>query len=442
MMDLANQDSKLSLNILTFINMLRENDIRISTAEVTDAFNALTNINIADRPSFKAAMKATLVKNRQDNDQFDVIFDAFFIPYKRHKENDKEYQLTRKRISKKLENASSEIQFMGESLKLTGEELSQYSYLTADNRKRLQEFIHKTETGKNVKPQFKPLLETVVKSHLRYCRDNARVKKAGNDSDAATGAGFSSPANGKELRKIDIQNIAESDIYVADDLLRSLSNRLAVRIIRSRRAGLLKNQIDFRRSVRENMRFGGTMFHLKYKPKHNFKQQVLLLCDVSASMKMYSSFVIKFMSGLKEVINELSCFIFSDKLENIDSILAHRKSLKEVTSRIIRDAETWGGGTNIANSLKALNEEYNHLMKKKSTIIIVSDTRSVLLDDTVLMLSKIKNDVRKILWLNPLPLECWNRYQSIKMISDLVEMWPCNTIAQLEKALSSQLKIN
>jgi uncharacterized protein len=85
---------------------------------------------------------------------------------------------------------------------------------------------------------------------------------------------------------------------------------LAVKILRRRRSGPRSGPLDLRRSMRDNMRFGGIIFDLKHKPKHRSRQQILLLCDVSASMKQYSTFVIHFLYGLREAVRDLSCSAF------------------------------------------------------------------------------------------------------------------------------------
>ena len=439
--DTAQPQSKFTLNLLSFINVLRDNGVQISTGEVADAFSALSNVDLVCRDSFKAALQATLVKNRPDRDKFNAIFDAYFVPYAKHADKKSELEMVRDRYAKKVKDADSDMQFMGQSLELTDHELEQYTLLPETKQKSIQQFIFNTETGKNIKPQFKPLLETVVKSHLRYCRHNERNEANGRHSNPAAGAGSHSSTDSLAIREMDIQHINESDFFLAESLLRNFSHRLAVKMLRSKKHGLVKNKFDFRRSLRSNMRFGGSIYNLQYKAKHSHRHQVLLLCDVSASMKLYSSFVIQFMSGLKEAIKELSCFIFSDRLENIDNMLTGRKTLKEITTEIIRYGKTWGGGTNIAFSLELLLREYKAILSSRSTVIIVSDTMTINIAETQKMIAKLRDEVRDIIWLNPLPLEVWHHYRSVSLISELVEMWPCNTINQLETALASYMKL-
>jgi hypothetical protein len=38
-----------------------------------------------------------------------------------------------------------------------------------------------------------------------------------------------------------------------------------------------------------------------------------------------------------------------------------------------------------------------------------------------------------------LPVDRWFDYRSVSQISEAVEMWPCNSIAQLEEVLAGRL---
>jgi len=432
-------ESFLEDNLAVFADILRKEGLPISTGEVIDALNALSKIDLLQRDQFKRALQATLVKSRHDQDLFNRIFDSFFIPSELLSKKIEDTANYKEQLERQVDRANKELQFKGEALQLSLIELSQYSSLSHDQRNRLQDFVRKTETGKNVEPRFRPLLETVVKSHLRYCKSQKSKQKGQAAGGNLLGAGAGSGSEGESLREIDIEAIRTDDIPKAEQLLQSLSRKLAVQILRRRRNGPRSGPLDLRRSMRDNMRFGGVIFNLKHKPKRRSKQQVLLLCDVSASMKQYSTFVIHFLYGLKEVVRNLSCFSFSDTVENLTSDIKGRSDLKHLLDRVIRYSRNWGGGTNLGLALSEMVEKYPDLINAKTTLIVVSDTKTISLDQAVKELKKLKDRVRRIIFLNPLPVEQWPDYRSVSAVSEHVEMWPCSTIAQLEEVLAGRL---
>src|SRR6185436_18396436 len=61
-----------------FAGLLRQNGLRVSPAEVTDAAQALLLVGMVDRGAFRGALRATLVKRGQDAAVFDRLFELYF----------------------------------------------------------------------------------------------------------------------------------------------------------------------------------------------------------------------------------------------------------------------------------------------------------------------------------------------------------------------------
>ena len=64
--------------ILEFAAVLRNNGIRVSTAETLEGLQAAELMGLGDRTTFKDALRATLVKRTPDIESFDRLFDTFF----------------------------------------------------------------------------------------------------------------------------------------------------------------------------------------------------------------------------------------------------------------------------------------------------------------------------------------------------------------------------
>jgi len=431
--------SHLEENLTLFAGLLRSEDLPVGTAEMIDALKALEKVDLSSRPQFKATLQATMVKSRRDQAVFAKVFDHFFLTPGQQLICEEELDRRELDFKRRLEEANRDLQFKGEALQLSPEELQQYSALSTERRSQLKEFMQKTENGKNVEPRFKPILETIVKSHLRYCRnrdEEQRIRPEGLGDADGSGSG-----GGAEdyLRERDIAAIATSELPVAEQLLQRLSRKLAIKILRRRRSGPRSGPLDFRRSIRDNMQYGGVIFNIRRRPKRRSRQQILLLCDVSASMKSYSTFVIHFLYGLHEAVRDLSCFSFSDNLENLDAEIKGKVALNRLLDRVIRRSKNWGGGTDLGLALGRLMSDYPDRVNQKTTLIVVSDTKTVALEQSLKELKKIKELVRRVIWLNPLPLDRWADYRSVTLVSEMVEMWPCSTISQLEGVLAGRL---
>ncbi len=64
--------------IVKFISALRGGGVRVSLAESADAFRAVEELGIADREAFRLSLRATLVKEANDQGTFDELFPLFF----------------------------------------------------------------------------------------------------------------------------------------------------------------------------------------------------------------------------------------------------------------------------------------------------------------------------------------------------------------------------
>jgi len=69
----------INRKLFDFIEVLRDADIVISADEVLSLFTALPEIDIADKVSFRQALKTTLVKDYTDIPVFDKCFNEFFF---------------------------------------------------------------------------------------------------------------------------------------------------------------------------------------------------------------------------------------------------------------------------------------------------------------------------------------------------------------------------
>jgi uncharacterized protein len=64
--------------LIEFIAGLRAAGARISVAESMDSFNAIHQVGVADRETFRAALRATLIKESADIPTFDRLFPQYF----------------------------------------------------------------------------------------------------------------------------------------------------------------------------------------------------------------------------------------------------------------------------------------------------------------------------------------------------------------------------
>src|SRR5213594_2370075 len=101
-----------------------------------------------------------------------------------------------------------------------------------------------------------------------------------------------------------------------DEILRltiKIARRLAHRITRRRRPVRRRGRVDLRRTLRANLT-RGDLIELRYRERKRKKVRLVLLCDVSGSMDLYSRFLLQFLFALQNVFGRVETFTFSTRL--------------------------------------------------------------------------------------------------------------------------------
>jgi uncharacterized protein len=188
-----------------------------------------------------------------------------------------------------------------------------------------------------------------------------------------------------------------------DELLRvtvQIARRLARRVSRRRRPVRRRGRVDLRRTLRANLT-RGEIIELRYRQRKRRKVKLVLLCDVSGSMDLYSRFLLQFLFALQHVFARVETFTFSVHLTRVTDYLRAR-SYREVLRRL-KDVRDWSGGTRIGESLAEFNRHWTHLVDRRTIVILLSDgwdTGDPELLSTELL--RIKRRAGRVIWLNPL----------------------------------------
>jgi len=180
-----------------------------------------------------------------------------------------------------------------------------------------------------------------------------------------------------------------------------IARRLARRISRRRRPTRRRGVVDLRRTIRANLT-RGELIELRRKERKRRKVRLVLLCDISGSMDLYSRFLLQFLYALQNVFGRVETFTFSTRLTRITDYLKGA-SYRQVLRRL-GDVRDWSGGTRIGECLADFNREWRSRFLDRHTIVVVLSDGWDTGDPELLAgeLLKIKRRAGQLLWLNPL----------------------------------------
>jgi uncharacterized protein len=334
----------LSAAVIRFGALLRRHGLPVTLTQVTDAVRALDHLDVADRGEVYLGLRAVLVGRPEDVPAFDRCFEAFW----------------------RTRGAADEV-----AEALAG-------------------------------PALPEEPATAAREGGEERRESVALEAWGEMDEAEDGEPLGVPA-ASEREALAAQDFASFGQEQLDEVYRltiQIARRLARRISRRRRPSARRGRLDLRRTLRANLT-RGDLIDLRYRRRKPRKLRLVLLCDVSGSMDLYSRFLLQFLFALQHVFSRVETFTFSVRLTRVTELLRAR-SYREVLRRLtaVRD---WSGGTRIGESLAEFNRGWPHLVDRRTIVILLSDGWDTGDPDVLAAeLLRIKRRAGRVIWLNPL----------------------------------------
>ncbi len=331
----------LQRNIIDFCRVLREREMLVTPSEVIDAIRTADIVDLTDRQEFKTALRSVLTARPEDIPLHDATFDEYW----------------RTRLAERLEEQRGD-DAAGEDADGQGEELPQPQAAEAEAANADED-----EDGLDM-PLYSPVEVLAGRDFSTFVPD-------------------------------EMQDIARAILLVA--------RRLATRESRRYRSTQRGHAIDLRRTLRRNIKYGGTVVELAKKKRKIRKPKIVLICDVSRSMDTYSKFLLQFIYALQNTLGRVESFVFSTRLTRVTEYF-RASDIYTALERIAREVPDWSGGTRIGESLKVFNHEWALRMVNQHTIVLIMSDGLDTGDASVLEyeMELIQRRAARVIWLNPL----------------------------------------
>lgn len=337
----------LTTAVLRFGHMLRAAGLPLTIGEMMDGVRALEAVDLLDRRDVYLALRTTLVARHEEFPAFDRCFEAFW--------------------------------------RFQADEGQGLDGLTTAAEAAIPE-EHAGNSGAEAAAQKK--VSVALEGWEEQAEDDGEPLEVPGVSDKEI------------LMDQDFSAFPVEDLDEVARLTILIAKRLARRISRRKRPTRRGGVIDLRRSIRANL-MKGEIIELRRRERRRRKVRLVLLCDVSGSMDLYSRFLLQFLYALQNVFGRVETFTFSTRLTRVTEHLkgaSYRQALAKLTE--VRD---FSGGTRIGESLQEFNARWGHLVDRHTIVLLLSDGWDTgepeLLANEMLA---IKRKAGRLIWLNPL----------------------------------------
>lgn len=414
--------------LTAFSALLRQEGIVAGAQETADACTILSSLDLTDRETVRNALCAVYAKSREQQLAFYGAFDAFFVSREKREAAMKRQKEEAEELSRLRSQAEEDFKINGQSLDIREDLHEVYVRMSEEKREELRQMAERTKMNIDRSPK---LYTNFIRSvFMRFLLEQQMLME-----DAAIGVESSDPDMGLLYR--DISRFKDTDIPRATALISTIARQLNAELSQKRRRGGHSGKLDFKRTIRKGLETGGSFYRLSYRHKRKKRRQLILLCDVSGSMLQFSEFALRFLKSMSEVSDNIRIFLFSEELREVDPFaLQNMDSFR----KYVQSSGLFGRGTDVGHALDELCGLKNSPLTQGSTLLILSDTKTIDLQGAVRSLHETQRRAGKVMWLNPIPESKWQYVRSIQIISSLCQMLPCSTLEELARACRRLLK--
>jgi uncharacterized protein with von Willebrand factor type A (vWA) domain len=200
--------------------------------------------------------------------------------------------------------------------------------------------------------------------------------------------------------------IGEAERYRLEETLRRLA-RTMPGALTHRRAVAGRGRVDPGRTMRANMRFGGIPFQPVTVARRHDKPRLVVLADVSLSVRHTTRFTLHFVHGLQRLFGQVRTFAFvADTVEVTDLFAEHQaeRALELIFGGDVLDIDA---DSDYGAAFGRFREEFPDIVTRRTTVLILGDGRGNGHDPNIPAFEEIARRGRQLIWLTPERRNMW-----------------------------------
>ena len=405
-----------------FSRLLRLKGLPIGPRETADAAEILISLGFEDREQVKTALRTVYAKSREEQLSFDRVFDGFFLSEEAIRAQAKEQAEQELLQEAQRAAAREELETMENQVSLSEAQQETYALMSEEARQRLRSFLDRYRGNAERNPAL--YSEFIHSVFARTIMEQQMLME-----DAGQGCEGLDPELGILYR--DISAFQDNEIPKAIAAIEAVAQRLNGELSARKRKNGHSGKLDFRRTIRRGLETGGVNYRLCFRRRPPRRKHLVVLCDVSGSMVQFSEFALRFIQSLNRVSENSRVFLFSENLVEAD---AFRLRNMDRFREYVRQSGIYGKGTDLGTALARLCGLRPSLLGPGTTLLILSDTKTIDQQRALGALLEAKRLSGRVLWLNPIPQGKWKYLRSVAVFSSVCQMVPCSTLRELTAA--------
>jgi uncharacterized protein with von Willebrand factor type A (vWA) domain len=422
--------------LVEFSGLLRKNGLRVSLTESMDGFRGLSVVGLDQRSAVRATLRATMVKRGVDLPTFEQLFDLFFAGLGDTiaeltaatagalEMDDADFQRLVDDLRRLLEEQGIDLSPLARALLGADGGTLERLLREAAERARLGDIQHGFQEGRYAHAvagalglgdltselmQLKSQLAAADPEQARRFEGylDRRLQDLGEMIKALVRGELTQQdvSRGDQQR---LQALAEKSFYyLSEDEIRRMQEavtRLARRlrnVISIRRKRARRGVFDPSATLRKNLQYGGVPFRIVFDRRKKDRPQVMVLCDVSDSVRNVSRFMLQFVYSLQDLYSKVRSFIFVSDVGEITKLFEDLDIHEAIDTALQGNIINVYAHSDFGRAFKSFHRDYLSAVNKRTTVIVLGDGRNNYNLPHEWVLKDVQQRAKRVIWLNP-----------------------------------------
>ncbi|MGW4673495.1 VWA domain-containing protein [Streptomyces sp. NPDC004324] len=445
------------------VGALRAHGVRIGTGETVDAARAMEALGLTDRERLREGLAATLLHGTAQRRVFDPAFDLYFprlvgVPGSGAAGTDApaaDREELRGRLASAL--AADDDALLARLAVEAVDGFGGYgsspgsdgwsSYQTLD-RLRPQTLLARARDEVRARSGAAGFTDRLLEDEIRRRIEDFRAlvaaearrrvaERRGRDEIARR-------AVAPTADRVDFLFAGRDRLAELRGVVQPLARKLATRLA-ARRRRAARGTVDLRRTLRASLSTGGVPMRPVLRRRRPVRPELVLLCDVSGSVSGFSDFTMLLVQALHDQFSKVRVFAFVNRIDEVTGLLEHGAADPEGLGARIRAEATltgWHGSSDYGVAFGEFTERYAGAVGSRSTVFVLGDARTNMADPNLPAVRRLREQARRVYWLNPEPRSQWGTGDSAAPeYAGLVEMHECRNARQLGDLIGHLLPV-
>lgn len=217
--------------------------------------------------------------------------------------------------------------------------------------------------------------------------------------------------------------------------VRTLSEKLrGAERVRRKRAR--RGRIDVRRTMRLALATGGVPFRPARRVRRRDKPRIVMLCDVSESVRSASRFLLELIVAVQELFSDARSFVFVSEVAETTALFRDSTASEAFATIGSGTLLSLAHNSNYVRALEGFWAAASHTIDRRTTVVVLGDGRTNHHGDAADVVRRLRGRARRVLWLCPEPRSAWGAGDSAmwRYAAAASEVLSARTARELEDA--------